>query len=218
MSNFRSNTLTQTHQISANIFNFTIGIVLLYGFALNWYIVETIPVDSIKAINPWLFFGGYFVSCMAGVFLFNGSKNPLISFLGYNLVVVPFGLVVSLIVSDYSTDIVVKAMQATTMVTVGMMFVATIFPSFFKSIGSALFWALLISIVVELLMIFVFKQKLSVIDWIVALIFCGYIGFDWAMANSVERTFDNAVDSAAELYMDIINLFVRILSIMGKKN
>jgi FtsH-binding integral membrane protein len=218
MSNFRSNTLTQTHQISAGMFNFIIGIVLLYGFALNWYIVETIPVDSIKAINPWLFFGGYFVSCMVGVFLFNGSKNPLISFLGYNLVVVPFGLVVSLIVSDYSTAIVVKAMQATTMVTVGMMFVATIFPSFFKSIGSALFWALLISIVVELLMIFVFKQKLSVIDWIVALIFCGYIGFDWAMANSVERTFDNAVDSAAELYMDIINLFVRILSIMGKKN
>jgi len=141
MSNFRSNTLTQTHQISAGMFNFIIGIVLLYGFALNWYIVETIPVDSIKAINPWLFFGGYFVSCMAGVFLFNGSKNPLISFLGYNLVVVPFGLVVSLIVSDYSTDIVVKAMQATTMVTVGMMFIATIFPSFFKSIGSALFWA-----------------------------------------------------------------------------
>ncbi len=218
MSNFRSNTLTQTHQISAGMFNFIIGIVLLYGFALNWYIVETIPVDSIKAINPWLFFGGYFVSCMAGVFLFNGSKNPLISFLGYNLVVVPFGLVVSLIVSDYSTDIVVKAMQATTMVTVGMMFIATIFPSFFKSIGSALFWALLISIVVELLMIFVFKQKLSVIDWIVALIFCGYIGFDWAMANSVERTFDNAVDSAAELYMDIINLFVRILSIIGNKD
>lgn len=218
MSNFRSNTLTQKHQVSAGMFNFIIGIVLLYGFALNWYIVETIPVDSIKAINPWLFFGGYFVSCMAGVFLFNGSKNPLISFLGYNLVVVPFGLVVSLIVSDYSTDIVVKAMQATTMVTVGMMFIATIFPSFFKSIGSALFWALLISIVVELLMIFVFKQKLSVIDWIVALIFCGYIGFDWAMANSVERTFDNAVDSAAELYMDIINLFVRILSIIGNKD
>lgn len=218
MSNFRSNTLKQTHQISAGMFNFTIGIVLLYGFALNWYIVETIPVDSIKSINPWLFFCGYFVSCMAGVFLFNGSKNPLISFIGYNLVVVPFGLVVSLIVSEYSTDIVLKAMQATTMVTFGMMFVATIFPSFFKSIGGALFWALLISIVVELLMIFVFKQNLSVIDWIVAIIFCGYIGFDWAMANSVERTFDNAVDSAAELYMDIINLFVRILSIMGKKD
>lgn len=218
MSNFRTETQRQSHTISAGMFNFIIGMVLLYGFALNWYIVETIPVDSIKAINPWLFFGGYFVSCIAGISMFNESKNPLISFLGYNLVAVPFGLVVSLIVSDYSTDIVVKAMQATTMVTVGMMFVATIFPSFFKSIGSALFWALLISIVVELLMIFVFKQKLSVIDWIVALIFCGYIGFDWAMANSVERTFDNAVDSAAELYMDIINLFVRILSIMGKKN
>ncbi len=218
MSNFRTATQSQSHTISAGMFNFIIGMVLLYGFALNWYIVETIPVDSIKAINPWLFFGGYFVSCIAGITMFNGSKNPLISFLGYNLVAVPFGLVVSLIVSDYSTDIVVKAMQATTMVTVGMMFVATIFPSFFKIIGGALFWALLISIIVELLMIFVFKQHLSVMDWIVALIFCGYIGFDWAVANSVERTFDNAVDSAANLYMDIINLFVRILSIIGEKD
>lgn len=218
MTNFRSNVATQSHQISAGMFNFIIGMVLLYGFALNWYIVETIPVESIKAINPWLFFGGYFVSCITGICLFNGSKNPLISFLGYNLVAVPFGLVVSLIVADYSTDIVVKAMQATTMVTVGMMVVATIFPTFFKSIGGALFWALLISIVVELLMIFVFNQHLSVMDWIVALIFCGYIGFDWAMANSVERTVDNAVDAAASLYMDIINLFVRILSIMGDKD
>ena len=47
--------------------------------------------------------------------------------------------------------------------------------------------------------------------------FLGYIGFDWSRANSIPKTLDNAVDSAASLYMDIINLFLRILRIMGRR-
>ncbi len=47
--------------------------------------------------------------------------------------------------------------------------------------------------------------------------FCGYIGYDWGRANQIPKTMDNAVDSAAALYMDIINLFLRILRIMGRK-
>ncbi len=47
--------------------------------------------------------------------------------------------------------------------------------------------------------------------------FCGYIGVDWGRANQIERTVDNAIDSAAALYLDIINLFLRILRIMSKK-
>ena len=54
-------------------------------------------------------------------------------------------------------------------------------------------------------------------DWIVAAIFCGYIGVDWGRANRIERTLDNAVDSAASLYLDIINLFLRVLRILSRK-
>ena len=79
---------------------------------------------------------------------------------------------------------------------------------------SGLFWALLIAIVVQLVMMFVFEQHLTILDWAVALIFCGFIGGDWAVAMSLEKTVDNAVDSAATLYLDIINLFIKILSIM----
>ena len=48
-------------------------------------------------------------------------------------------------------------------------------------------------------------------DWLVALLFCGYIGYDWAKAQEKRKTLDNAVDSAVDLYLDIINLFVRLL-------
>ena len=48
-------------------------------------------------------------------------------------------------------------------------------------------------------------------DWVVALLFCGYIGYDWAEAQNNAKTLDNAIDSAVALYLDIINLFLRLL-------
>ena len=50
------------------------------------------------------------------------------------------------------------------------------------------------------------------------LIFSGYVGYDWSKAQIFPKTLDNAIDSAADIYVDIVNLFIRILRIMGKKN
>ena len=54
------------------------------------------------------------------------------------------------------------------------------------------------------------------IDFIVVGIFTLYVGFDWSRAQAYPKTIDNAVDSAIDIYMDIINLFVRILSILSR--
>ena len=62
-----------------------------------------------------------------------------------------------------------------------------------------------------------FRIPLTFIDYIVALIFCGYIGLDWNRAQQYPKTLDNAIDSAADIYLDVVNLFVRILSITGKR-
>lgn len=207
-----------TSTISDRVFNLILGAVLLYGFAVNWYLVATIPVESIKALPVWGLLIGYFVSCLIGVFIYKSSDNAVISFIGYNFVVVPVGIVLNLIVSQYDQNLVVSAMQVTTMVTFGMIVMGSVFPTFFKGLGPILFWSLLMAIVAELLMLFVFKVQLSIMDWIVAIIFCGYIGFDWANAQSGEKTLNSAVDGAADLYLSIINLFVRILSIMGNSD
>ena len=66
-------------------------------------------------------------------------------------------------------------------------------------------------------MIFVFGFKAPIMDWIVIILFCGYVGFDWGRANMIPKTVDNAIDSSAALYMDIINIFIRVLSILGEK-
>ncbi len=205
------------HQISASVYNLILGAVLLWGFALNWWMVATIPTETIKAINPLVFIIGYFASAIVGCIIIFSSKNPIISFFGYNMIVVPIGLVLVMFIPGHSQENIIAAVRVTTLLTVSMMVLGTLFPAFFKRIEAALFWALCITIVVELLQIFVFDVKLGVMDWIVAAIFCGYVGVDWGRANQIERTVDNAVDSAASLYLDIINLFVRVLEIISKK-
>ncbi|SHJ45050.1 Integral membrane protein, interacts with FtsH [Malonomonas rubra DSM 5091] len=216
-TNVFERTHTTATEISAHLYNAIIGITLLVGFAINYAMVKYIPVEAILSINTWVFFIGYFVCCMAGVALFSRSDNPAVSFLGYLLVVTPFGLVINLVVSRYNPAIVIDAIQATALITTIMMILGTMYPAFFRGIARGLFVALLCTIVVELVAIFIFKTHHTIIDWIVVLIFSGYIGVDWGRANSIPRTVDNAIDSAAALYMDIINLFLRLVRILGRR-
>ena len=204
-------------RISANVYNLVIGLVLSWGFLVNWLMVKSIPPEAIQSVNPWVFFIGYLAACFFGIYLFTKSDSPLVSFIGYNFVVIPFGLVINIVVAQYEPALVLDAIRVTGLVTVVMMILGTIFPKFFQKISGALTIALLVVIVVEAIEVFVFKVHHGIIDWVVAAIFCGYIGYDWGRANRIPRTVDNAIDSAASLYMDIINLFIRILRIMGRR-
>ena len=204
-------------QISANYFNFIIGMTLCWGFLVNWQMVQSVPPETILAFGFWPFIIAYFLCCFAGIYLFNTSSNPWISFVGYNLVVIPFGCIVNIVVAPYDPEIVMRAVETTGFITIAMMALGTIYPAFFFTIQRGLMVALLLTIVFALFATFFLGSSFEIIDWIVAAIFCGYIGLDWARAQQVPKTVDNAIDCAAALYMDIINLFLRILRIMGRR-
>ena len=203
--------------VGAGMYSLVIGLTLIWGFAVNYWMVTNIDPEAIASVNPWIFFIGYFASCFFGIYLFQKSNNPVVSFIGYNFVVVPFGLIINMVVSQYDPELVTEAIRITALVTIAMMCLGTLFPAFFQKISGALTIALVLVIVVELIEVFIFNTHHGILDWIVVLIFCGYIGYDWGRANQIPKTIDNAIDSAAALYMDIINLFLRILRILGRK-
>lgn len=204
-------------QLSDGLYNVIIGLTLCWGFLVNAIMVKSIPAESIAAIHPIAFLIGYFASCFFGIMLYTKSDNPLISFIGYNFVVVPFGLIINLVVGRYDMALVYEAMSITGVVTFTMMVLGSMFPVFFQRIHTALGFALITVIIVEIVGAVFFGVQHGIIDWIVVLIFCGYIGYDWGRANAIPKTIDNAIDSAAALYMDIIILFIRILRIIGRR-
>lgn len=204
-------------EVSDSLYNLIMGLVLCYGFYVNWLMVKYISYSTLENIHPFVFLIGYFASCFLGIYLFTKYDKPILSFIGYSLVVVPFGAIINMVVHRYDPLLVIQAIKITGMVTGSMMVLGTLFPAFFRKIAATLTISLLLVILWELFDIFILKIHHGIIDWVVVVIFCGYVGVDWGRANQIPKTIDNAIDSAAALYMDIINLFLRILRILGRK-
>ena len=198
--------------IGTAAYNSIIGLTILYGFVVNALMVlfarpffESLPVAAVLI--------GYLVSAFAGAIIANKSSNPVFSFLGYNLIVLPIGMLLSLVLPDSSTENIFLAALLTGVVTVIMMILAVIFPRFFASLGPSLLWSLVIGAVVELIAT-LFGYGGNIFNWLFVVIFSLYIGYDWHVAQSYSKTVDNAIDSAIDLYLDLINLFIDILDLL----
>ena len=206
--------------ISESTYNLTIGIVLLWGFSMNFLMVENIdpaPIIAFQADSPWIFLGLYFVSIIAGTMIYSKSDNPAVSFVGYNFLVLPLGIVLVATLPFFDASVISRAFMATGCITGIMMMLGMAYPKVFLGMGRALFIALIATIIVELGLMMFTGSVPGFFDWIVVLLFAGYIGYDWSRAQALPKTYDNAVDCAASLYVDIVILFMRLLRAFSRR-
>jgi FtsH-binding integral membrane protein len=207
-----------TDSMGMSAFMLSMGAAVIYGLGMTAYMAyHTANV----AFNPgWaavLILG--LAIPIGGICIAVFSDNPFFSFIGYNMVLIPFGIILGptlrVYANKYSPDIILHAFLITMGVTMIMCALSVLFPDFFSKIGGALFAALIGLVVVRVVQIFVPGLDFTIVDWIGAGIFSLYIGFDFWRATQVPRTLDNAVDIALDLYLDIINLFLNILRILA---
>ena len=199
--------------LSAQTYNLIIGGLILYGFILNAIIVAFCG-NMFASMDYRILLVGYFVCCVVGI-LITRSDSPITSFIGYNLVVVPIGAVLSVSLPHYNPQDILSSIAVTSAVVAVMTTIATSAPQFFTKLGPTLFVTLLIAIIAELAATFVGYGG-GIFNWLFVLIFTLYIGYDWHKAQMYPKTLDNAIDSSLEIYLDIINLFVRLLSLFSR--
>lgn len=203
--------------LSRRSFYAAIGGVLTWGFMLTALIADR-TADWHPGLGMYLLVG--LVVPIIGIFM-SASTNPAISFLAFNLVVVPFGAILGPVLAHYNVTqpgIVGQAAGLTAAVTACMAASGLLFPNFYSKIGGALFMALICLVVVGLIGLFVPGfADLMIIHYLAAGLFALYIGWDMYRASTIPATLDNAVDVSIALYLDIINLFLRLLRIMSKK-
>lgn len=89
--------------------------------------------------------------------------------------------------------------------------------------GTYLLMALLGLIIVSIVNLFVGNTMLDmVLCWIGIIIFVAYVAYDMQKIKLLATTMDNehkvAIIGALELYLDFINLFLRLLQIFGKNS
>ena len=192
--------------------------VLLWGLLVN-VLLCVYAVDLIRQLNPLVFLIGYFVCAFVGIQVAGRSRRPLVSFLGYNLVVLPFGLVVACMVEAYGgigSAVVRDAFVYTMLIAGGMGALTVIAPSLFTRLGGALLGCLAGLLLCEVVLL-LFRVRQNVTDWAAAGIFSLYIGYDIYRSQQFAKTVDNAVDSALDIYLDLANLFIRLLEILGRR-
>lgn len=201
-------------ELTRSKFNLVLGLFILYGvlvnvlisFLMSNHIFTTEQIIAILALS--------LICGIAGVIIALKNDEPLVSFLGYNMLVIPFGLILSIVVQQYSPTVIFEAFLLTAIIMMVMIIAATIKPEWFEGMGPILFTALIGLVIAEVICLFlgIFPLWISAIS---AGVFSCYIGYDWMCAQSGPKTLDAAIDSALSIYLDIINLFLDLLKIVG---
>ena len=202
--------------VTERTYNLTIGLTLLWGVLIN-VVMAPFFTYQILSMNYLLVVVLYFAGTLGCSILVHKSSSPAMSFAGFTGMAISMGLLLTFYVTAFTGHSVAYAFIATALITVIMVLLSMLYPEFFRNLGRTLFVSLIGCILIELIGSLVLGLPMTIIDYAVALIFCGYIGLDWHRAQQFPKTMDNAVDSAADIYLDVVNLFVRILSITGKR-
>lgn len=209
---------SQTQELSESKYNLIIGATLTWGFGLNYLMMQFFGpaiVNLVYGYGALPFLIGYIVLVLIGSGMVR-SFNPVKCFIGYNLIAVPVGMIAVAATMFYDPTIVVRAVLCTAIVTLSMMIVSMIFPQFFARMAPALGISLLAVVLAETVAMLFFRMDITILDWIVVGILSLYVGYDWVRANSVQRTTTNAIAAASALYLDIINIFLRLLRILAR--
>ncbi len=206
-----------TATISDKQFNLLFGGAFLYGIVINILMCYLCPTLMITTNNPIVY-----LLCLIcpfiGIFMVN-YDNFIQTFIAYHLVIIPIGLDLTMVLYErggIEAPVVLQAFILTGIITMFMFAISITFPRAVAGLGRTLFISLVGLILTEIVLMFLgIEQYITSI--IGALIFTLYIGYDFYKAQQYIKTKAGAIYAALGIYLDVVNLFLRLLRILGKR-
>lgn len=162
-----------------------------------------------------IFMIGLFLVALGGTWLYNVSDKPLFSATGYALVAGPFGLMIGPVLGTFAPSHIAKALVITLVTTAVLGILGAMIPEDLNRWAHYAFGALLILLLGQFIVPFLGVGALHLWDWVGLVVFGGLVVFDFNRAMHEERTLDKAIDSAADIFLDILNMFLRVASLLG---
>lgn len=216
--NFEENVLSQS---------FLFMMVALVITAFTSYYVSSSPKLLVSLVlNPGVFYGLMFAEII--IVMINNvtvRKNMLIpSALLFTAYSVINGITLSIIFIVYTSSSIVTTFFVAAAMFGGMAVYGLVTKRNLSSIGNILLMALWGIIIASLVNIFIKSSAMEMaLNYICVLIFVGLTAYDTQKIKTMSFYTDSdnvtcvALMGAIELYLDFINIFIRLLSIMGKR-
>lgn len=171
--------------------------------------------------NPWTteslnlaFVIARYVVPFAGIIIMAlaGREHLGMMVVEYCMVTLTLGFLMVIALTEYTAASIQRAILITAIIAISFATLGFAWPQLFRRIFPICMIALGIMIIIELVMMFLGIPS-GWNDWVVIVIFCGLIGYDFYQAATDEPTVDNAIWHACEIYLDLINIFLRVLNI-----
>ena len=143
--------------------------------------------------------------------------NYVLSLVGYGMNILAFAILLSMVTMLYPANYILLAAVLTTVVVLTMTVAAVVFPNAFLSMGKTIFIALIGLVIAEFVTMLMGMFYPNIFAIIGIFIFSLYVGYDWARGQQYPSTASYACFTALQLYMDIINIFIRILRLLSKR-
>lgn len=204
-------------EISIQSYNAFLGGIFIYGLLVDACTCVSLG-NKIVHYSPVLLLVIYLVCLFLGKKISVISSNPLVTFLGYNLVTAPLGLIIAAILyggmgSDFR-DVIAQTVLITAGIIACVTIISVIIPEWLLDYGMTAL-ALVGSMVTTELVILAFGLPQSGPAWAFAFLLGMRITNHYRKAQTFQKTLSNAVNGALDVYLDIINIFVLIAQIMS---
>ena len=197
----------------------------LITFAASYMAIDNLDIMyEVFAKIPYLVVVIFCLPIVTAVLLSGIIKKipPVITIILYIIYCVITGVSLGFVLLSFTASSIISCLLAT-----GIIFLICAFISWnsdydFSNWGKILLFSLIGAIVVSLLNYFIFNSELLYIgiNAIVTAIFIGYMLYD---VNRIKQEQSNDEDKnlpiqlAFQLYLDLINLFIRLLELFGRR-
>lgn len=207
-------------EISARTFNGLASITTIYGLGVFAFL-SAVNVHTV--LNWWEYLGLFLISMVGCLMASAGTSSDSVGlgFIGLSVMAGAMGAYCGPFVGHYKLASVVDVALATIIITLVLGLAGIIYPKSLEHWGSLLMIALMGLIIVQFgTLIFAAvgiasKGLLTIIDWLGVILFGGFIVYDFNRAQFIPKTPGNAVFVGVSIFLDVINLFIRLLAIFG---
>lgn len=215
---------SRAKEMSPRAYNLAMSALIFLGFCAmgaGAYFTSTMSFARMMmsgAALPLVF--SSFILTIVGMVMMSaaaGKQSVGLSLVSYVIFASTFGLTASFGLANYDLPTINTAFTATAAITFVFGALGVTFPKFFQRVYGIGFGILLATILVEIVLMFMGVSQ-TITDLIVIVVFAGFIGYDTYVATTVPPTLPNAVLMASNLFVDIINVFLRILNILGRRD
>ena len=160
-----------------------------------------------------------FVLTIVGIVLMSVGKSKQsvgVSVGGFALFTLTFGATTALALTHYSVGTIAYAFLITACLAGIFLVAGVIFPEFFSRIGGVLMIGLIGLIIIEFVAVVLFHANQTLFDYVAIALFCGFLGYDAFLMSQDAPTVPNAIFYATDIFLDIVNILIRILNIMDR--